>query len=481
MAKVGRNDPCPCGSGKKHKKCCLAKPSSVTDLTWQKMRRTEGALVPLLIEYAVKRFGSNVIPEAWDDFNNGEEIELQDEETPIEFETIFLPWFLFNWIADDFSDSGIDFIGKPIAISYLEEKNHKLDSFQQRYIKSICAEQFSFYVVTDVIPGQSLVLKDLIINRTVSIHERQGSEAIKIGNIIFARVMTMDDSSVMVGCAPIIIPATYHSYFIDLRDDWRPAFKELGKDILLEFEDEIRQIYHEINEQLNHQEPPQLVNAEGDSLEFIQLHYQLSCPPKEAFTALQSLAITIKEDELLEDGEFDNHGNLKSIKVPWMEKTGAERMEEHTTVKGDLNISPNKLIIDVNSHQRANAIKRKIARRLGKRASFKTSVIQPITKMIEASQQSGSRKTLPSQSELESNPEVQAMLKEMGVKHWQNWLDMPLPVLKDKTPRQSAKTSKGRERLEALFLQFEGMSSELAAAPFEPDIDFLRNELGMSS
>jgi uncharacterized protein YecA (UPF0149 family) len=22
--KVGRNDPCPCGSGKKHKKCCMA-------------------------------------------------------------------------------------------------------------------------------------------------------------------------------------------------------------------------------------------------------------------------------------------------------------------------------------------------------------------------------------------------------------------------------------------------------------------------
>ena len=22
--KIGRNDPCPCGSGKKHKKCCIA-------------------------------------------------------------------------------------------------------------------------------------------------------------------------------------------------------------------------------------------------------------------------------------------------------------------------------------------------------------------------------------------------------------------------------------------------------------------------
>src|SRR5215210_7573717 len=25
LMKVGRNDPCPCGSGKKYKKCCLAK------------------------------------------------------------------------------------------------------------------------------------------------------------------------------------------------------------------------------------------------------------------------------------------------------------------------------------------------------------------------------------------------------------------------------------------------------------------------
>jgi tetratricopeptide (TPR) repeat protein len=29
MAKPGRNDPCPCGSGKKYKKCCLAKEEAV--------------------------------------------------------------------------------------------------------------------------------------------------------------------------------------------------------------------------------------------------------------------------------------------------------------------------------------------------------------------------------------------------------------------------------------------------------------------
>jgi hypothetical protein len=27
MAKIGRNEPCPCGSGKKHKRCCLTAPA----------------------------------------------------------------------------------------------------------------------------------------------------------------------------------------------------------------------------------------------------------------------------------------------------------------------------------------------------------------------------------------------------------------------------------------------------------------------
>ena len=29
--KVGRNDPCPCGSGKKYKKCCLGKDLATRD------------------------------------------------------------------------------------------------------------------------------------------------------------------------------------------------------------------------------------------------------------------------------------------------------------------------------------------------------------------------------------------------------------------------------------------------------------------
>ena len=70
MTKVGRNDPCPCGSGKKYKKCCLAKESSVADLTWQKMRQTEGSLAPVLMKYTFERFRESVLLEAWGSGSN---------------------------------------------------------------------------------------------------------------------------------------------------------------------------------------------------------------------------------------------------------------------------------------------------------------------------------------------------------------------------------------------------------------------------
>ena len=32
--KVGRNDPCPCGSGKKYKQCCEKKASALSSTAW---------------------------------------------------------------------------------------------------------------------------------------------------------------------------------------------------------------------------------------------------------------------------------------------------------------------------------------------------------------------------------------------------------------------------------------------------------------
>lgn len=41
MTKIGRNDPCPCGSGKKYKKCCEAKTSSRKPIAAQPIEQSD--------------------------------------------------------------------------------------------------------------------------------------------------------------------------------------------------------------------------------------------------------------------------------------------------------------------------------------------------------------------------------------------------------------------------------------------------------
>jgi len=74
-------------------------------------------------------------------------------------------------------------------------------------------------------------------------------------------------------------------------------------------------------------------------------------------------------------------------------------------------------------------------------------------------------------------PEVQAQVMKMASEHWKAWLDTPLPALKEQTPREATKTRSGRERLEALLLQFESRQGE--PQPFDPDLDALRLSLGL--
>ncbi|MDZ7832485.1 MAG: SEC-C metal-binding domain-containing protein [Desulfobacterales bacterium] len=80
MGKIGPNDPCPCGSGEKYKKCCLAGEAAVaanldqTGFGRHKLRKTEGELTSLLydeagemesIRFTWRKKGNEMHPE-WD-------------------------------------------------------------------------------------------------------------------------------------------------------------------------------------------------------------------------------------------------------------------------------------------------------------------------------------------------------------------------------------------------------------------------------
>jgi hypothetical protein len=59
--KLGRNDPCPCGSGKKYKHCCLnagTDPAAApTDLTWRRMRGLLDGFPTEMLRFTKQAYG----------------------------------------------------------------------------------------------------------------------------------------------------------------------------------------------------------------------------------------------------------------------------------------------------------------------------------------------------------------------------------------------------------------------------------------
>lgn len=85
--KVGRNDPCPCGSGKKYKKCCGA--NEVISLT-QVLESDIDDLEKQLLHFALRNYESQ-IEESFETFQ--QEYELKNEDEIKFFEFVHTIWF----------------------------------------------------------------------------------------------------------------------------------------------------------------------------------------------------------------------------------------------------------------------------------------------------------------------------------------------------------------------------------------------------
>ena len=89
--KPGRNAPCPCGSGKKYKKCCMLKErTSAPILTHHLLRKAADKAPNLLLPYAKKTYGEKSVYEAWDDL-------WADTAGDFKFDSPFLQVFKVSW------------------------------------------------------------------------------------------------------------------------------------------------------------------------------------------------------------------------------------------------------------------------------------------------------------------------------------------------------------------------------------------------
>lgn len=480
--KIGRNDECPCGSGKKYKKCCAVTSASakILDLAWQTLRQTEGRIVDHhLMPYVMDTLPASVLKTAIEDLLPEELPDSIDGEHF--FNQFIIPWVLFNWLPeedDDFGVTNFD-VEQSIAINYLKTHQNKLNSSEKRFIEAMNKTHYSFYSILEVEFDKSIIVKDILLGTTHSIKERQGTHYLKRGDIVFSRILALDNQSIFIGMAPIVIPAKFQITLIDFREwlmeeyDDKPLTPEALRS---ELDLDLFDYFFEAIEYL-HNPQPTLVNTDGDLILFSKSHFKLDSNIEETLHCLLPLTLLKKPDRFLESAKRDKLGKITNIEFPWLIKGNKKHPEWETTIMGHVTINENKLILETNSEKRTQKGKKLLSKYLGDKIHFQQT-------LMETPEQKA--KSLPNIASSEAIsitpydiPEVQEQLKLMAEKHWEAWFDSPIPALNDKTPRQAAKTKDGRERLEALLLHYERNDAQMNEKThcFKADINYIKSEL----
>ncbi len=456
---------------------------TTVDFKWRQIRQLEGAVIDQhLIPYAMEELPEEVFKLALADFFP--ENFPEDADMEIFLHQFFLPWYLFNWIPDeDFGLKKFD-PDKTIAQNYFTLYEHKLNSQEKRFFEAINQSYYSYYSVLEVELEKSLQVKDILLGTLHTLKEKQGTHHIKRGDIIFSRILTFEDQSIFIGMAPLTIPAGYQNGLIDFRK-WLIEENDdaslTPKDLRNEFDIELFESFFDIVQSLFNNPGPILTNTDGNLIQFSKSYFKLKISPEEALNCLLPLTLEDDPEEFLQEAKRDKSGKIKRLEFSWLGKGNKKHKNWNNTILGHIVIEQGKLILETNSQERTERGQKLLKQYLGDSISFQNTLETPEQEM-KSRPNRASRKDEESKKLLEL-PEVQEQLKAMAKAHWESWFDEPIPMLKDETPRQAAKTKEGRERLEALLLHYEhhDLRREREDDPFKADICYLRRELGLNS
>lgn len=406
----------------------------------------------------------------------------EDYEHTDEFSSFFVPWFVYTFVDDP--DDPNRLAGAPVeslAALYLRRDGQRLSAIECAFLEAAATSVLTFYVVTQTVPGQEIGLRDVLTGAEIVVRERSASGMVRPGALLFTRILTVEGVSIMSGCAPLVIPPSWHLPILDFRDRFsRGKGRLLTRQRVRDLDIDLRELYFSIDEQLRNPPLPEFRNTDGDPLAPTTLTYRLHCSPSAAFDRLKPLAKASTDDaQLQSEAELDETGDLTTITFPWSKKGNRLHREWHNTTLGTLTIDGDRLEVQVNSTRRATRIQREIAKRLGDQVVLESRTTDSIEKLLAERRQSPRDRIAElERKRLEQAPEVKEVLRQQSEGHWESWIDTRLPALGNVTPLEAASTPVGRERLEALLADFAWMAEERQNA-MAPRVSALRAKLGL--
>jgi hypothetical protein len=448
MSEVGRNEPCPCGSGKKYKKCCLLVASA-----------TAGAYTPgerQSAQVALGRFGwrhefdedrDRAVHRFWDaaaDILGGQVLPEVAEQGEV--------WFQ-DWFTTDFRLES----GHTLLELLLEREGRRLRPGEVRYLSRARLTHLRPYEVVAVRPDQGLDLLDLWVRKPIRVHERLGTSQLVQWDVLGARVMLGAEGVPVLDGAPYLYPArardpilkelrrVHRAFRRQVPGDDVDFLKRFGSFFFLWW------IEHAVVPSR-----PQICTAEGDELVFVKVVFD------------------VRDREALERA-LDGHPDLDRQddgSHAWFEAAGPAEFRRSL---GAFVVDGRRAVLETTSKARAERGRAFLESLAGDAVRYRAT-------SLESVEQAMARRPARPTREAEAIPsEVQAeVLHAFYDRHYRGWLDTPLPALKGKTPRAMAASKTGKAQVVALLKDLESHAARdrLAGRPTY-DFGWMWGELGL--
>ena len=186
-ARAGRNDPCPCGSGKKYKKCCLRKdqePSPNDRAT--AIHGMDRKLTAQLVDLVADEFSPQWIIDSENRLEAPSGIEGVD----------FLPWFSQWLLHDDEVD------GERVVDLFLAARGHSVTPREREWLEAQSRAWPDMWDVLEARKDEGLRVRSLETGEERFVHERAATASVTNRQVLLARLVDFDGLKVFAGIWP---------------------------------------------------------------------------------------------------------------------------------------------------------------------------------------------------------------------------------------------------------------------------------------
>jgi hypothetical protein len=471
---IGRNAPCPCGSGKKYKKCCLPNESTLVAIGQDESDldagRSPDAMLgdPNTPEGSLRRkildFHHSLDPKGkdlrrasrkWDtgasvDYSSGEDYASLGE--------------LMDYYIHDYP---VPPKNKYLLDLFHESAARSLSAAERSLLESWLDNRKACYEVQAIIPGKEIDLKDILTGTDYKVYSEKASRKLLKWDILYARLLRLGEGWQLNGTAPMIPRRNKDHTITYLRHEFG-AFREQHPDTDLNdylkiSSVEIRRFISKLGER----EPLEITTSTGELMTPAEALFDVLDSP-EVQRRLEAMTdFTFLGDSSARPGglcyDWLQRGSSANVTfTPSPQRPGAIQflsnllsLEKTNTISilGNLTLTDGELLVSCLSQERLDALVALLEKRLGALVDFKKSKRMPLETLRKESKERGN----PNREEA-IPPEIKTeLVNKLLDEHYHHWKDAPLPAFGGLTPRQAAKDPARRGALIEVLKDMESI------------------------